>query len=59
MFILHWLDLLCQNWGRFPEEGDAVNYKGYNFVVEAMERFRIQMVRIQRIEQASQEPEDG
>jgi putative hemolysin len=36
--------------GRIPEEGDVVFYEGYTFSVEAMERFRIQMVRIQRTE---------
>lgn len=45
--------------GEIPEEGNSVNYKGYDFVVETMERFRIQMVRIQRIEQASQDLGDG
>ena len=44
--------------GKIPEEGDAVSYQGHTFVVEAMERFRVQMVRIQRIEQESQGPED-
>ncbi len=36
--------------GEIPEEGDAVIFRGYSFVVEAMERFRIQMVRIQCVE---------
>jgi putative hemolysin len=35
--------------GKIPEVGDSVAYEGYCFVVEAMERFRIQMVRIQCI----------
>jgi putative hemolysin len=35
--------------GMIPEEGDSVAYEGYCFVVETMERFRIQMVRIQCI----------
>jgi putative hemolysin len=39
--------------GEIPEEGDSVVYKGYHFTVEAMERFRIQMVRIQNIEQSN------
>jgi putative hemolysin len=32
--------------GKIPEVGDAVFYEGYSFVVDDMERFRIQMVRI-------------
>lgn len=35
--------------GKIPEEGDSVSYKDNRFVVEEMERFRIQMVRIQKI----------
>jgi len=35
--------------GMIPKEGDSVAYEGYCFGVETMERFRIQMVRIQRI----------
>jgi len=34
--------------GRIPQEGDSLTYEGYSFKVETMERFRIQMVRIQR-----------
>ena len=37
--------------GEIPEEGDFVIYQDYKFLVEDMERFRIQMVRIQRKEQ--------
>jgi putative hemolysin len=33
--------------GKIPSEGDSVAYEGYCFKVETMERFRIQMVRIQ------------
>ena len=41
--------------GKIPDEGDSVIYQNYKFVVEAMERFRIQMVRIQRVGQPYQE----
>jgi CBS domain containing-hemolysin-like protein len=40
--------------GKIPDEGDSVIYKGYNFVVDAMDRFRIQMVRIQCTDQPDQ-----
>jgi putative hemolysin len=35
--------------GQIPQVGDSVAYEGYCFKVGAMERFRIQMVQIQRI----------
>lgn len=41
--------------GEIPEEGDSVTYEGYIFVVEDMDRFRVDMVRIQRLEQLAQE----
>jgi putative hemolysin len=37
--------------GKIPDEGDSVIYQNHKFVVEVMERFRIQTVRIQRLEQ--------
>jgi CBS domain containing-hemolysin-like protein len=36
--------------GKIPEAGDAVFYEGYLFVVAEMQRFRIQMVRIQQMD---------
>jgi CBS domain containing-hemolysin-like protein len=41
--------------GEIPEEGDSVTYEGYIFVVEDMDRFRVEIVRIQRLEQPDQE----
>jgi putative hemolysin len=41
--------------GEIPEEDDSVVYKGYHFVVEGMDRFRVQMVRIQSIKQTDKE----
>jgi putative hemolysin len=35
--------------GEIPEEGDVVSYEGYYFEIESMERFRVQMVRIQLV----------
>ncbi|MFN2235242.1 MAG: hemolysin family protein [Anaerolineales bacterium] len=43
--------------GKIPKEGDTVIYQNYKFVVEAMERFRIQMVRIQSFKQHNKEPD--
>jgi putative hemolysin len=43
--------------GKIPEEGDSVIYQNYKFVVESMERFRIQTVRVQHIEQINQDPD--
>jgi putative hemolysin len=37
--------------GEIPEEGDTVNFMGYSFRVESMDRFRVLTVRIQRIGQ--------
>ena len=45
--------------GEIPKVGDVVSYEGYYFEIESMERFRVQMVRIQSIEQPKQEPEAG
>jgi len=45
---------LMSELGKIPDEGDSVIYKGYNFVVDAMDRFRIQMVRIQCTDQPDQ-----
>ena len=39
---------LMSELGRIPAENDFVVYQDYKFVVEEMERFRIQTVRIQR-----------
>jgi CBS domain containing-hemolysin-like protein len=46
---------LMSELGEIPKEGDSVNYQGYNFEVDAMERFRIQMVRIHCIDQPAQD----
>jgi putative hemolysin len=43
--------------GKIPEVGDSVIFQGYYYEIEAMERFRIQIVRIQRIEQPNQTPQ--
>ena len=48
---------LMSELGEIPEEGDSVIYESYNFVIEAMEQFRIQMVRIHCVEQPEQEPD--
>ena len=40
--------------GEIPKEGDSVAFQGYCFVVESMERFRIQTVRVQCLD-----PETG
>lgn len=37
--------------GEIPQEGDAVERHGYRFDVESMDRFRIQTVRVQRVDQ--------
>jgi len=44
--------------GEIPEEGDSVMYENHKFVVETMDRFRVQKVRIQCISpKMDQEPE--
>jgi putative hemolysin len=40
--------------GEIPEEGDSVVSQGYCFYVETMDRFRVQMVHIQRVEHSEQ-----
>lgn len=35
--------------GKIPQVGDSVTYQGHSFVVDVMDRFRVDSVRVQRI----------
>ncbi len=45
---------LMSELGKIPEEGESVVYEDYYFVVETMDRFRIQTVRVQHIHDNAQ-----